>query len=271
MVDWNPITKEQALASNDFMTIYAASKKYAELSIWEWADKHPDVEMTVRECQLLLFLHSITIFPVNPPLVAGPYCHEFYADLDPKANPNSNPNSQPPSNKLILGFIFPNGTFTPHQNYVDVRDVAKAHVNAVGINFKSSSNSKSGAVERKRIIFSSPHEMDHGAVLKMIARKRPELTSENVGNSEGGRLNNGVPPGVKNPGMLKRLPCDFRRIEEVVGMKVEDFHTLEEVRKLVLNFSGVLTMIDRRSWTSLMTTWSMKRSGKPRVVKLVQV
>ncbi|KAF5364628.1 hypothetical protein D9758_005635 [Tetrapyrgos nigripes] len=188
---WNPITKEQALASNDFMTIYSASKKYAELAIWEWAEKHPHVEITV----------------INPPLIAGPYHHDFYPGPE-------NPTDQPPSNKLILGFILPNGTFSPHQIYVDVRDVAKAHVNAIRINILSTKSTS--VIGRKRVLFPSPHEMEYRKVLEMIKEKRPELKE---------RLNKGEYP--KNV-TLKRLPCDSERIEEVLGMKVEDFHTLEK-------------------------------------------
>jgi hypothetical protein len=30
------------------MVTYAASKKFAELALWEWADRHPHVEVTTR-------------------------------------------------------------------------------------------------------------------------------------------------------------------------------------------------------------------------------
>lgn len=45
-VDWNPVTKEFALTGGVEMLTYAASKKFAELALWEWADKHPHVEVT---------------------------------------------------------------------------------------------------------------------------------------------------------------------------------------------------------------------------------
>lgn len=44
-LDWNPVTKEEAIASGDKMAVYSASKKYSELALWEWAKEHPHVEV----------------------------------------------------------------------------------------------------------------------------------------------------------------------------------------------------------------------------------
>ncbi|EEB92703.1 hypothetical protein MPER_08750 [Moniliophthora perniciosa FA553] len=45
--DWNPITKDGALGSNNALDVYSAAKKYSELAIWEWSEAHPNVEVTV--------------------------------------------------------------------------------------------------------------------------------------------------------------------------------------------------------------------------------
>ena len=47
--DWNPVTKEDALGNKDEWAAYNASKKYAELAVWEWADAHPHVDVTTSE------------------------------------------------------------------------------------------------------------------------------------------------------------------------------------------------------------------------------
>jgi nucleoside-diphosphate-sugar epimerase len=48
LIDWNPITKEAAFSGTlPIMAIYAASKKHAELAVWEWADAHPHVDVTL--------------------------------------------------------------------------------------------------------------------------------------------------------------------------------------------------------------------------------
>jgi hypothetical protein len=48
VADWNPITKEEALTSENGLVTYSASKTFAEMALWEWADKHPHVEVTTR-------------------------------------------------------------------------------------------------------------------------------------------------------------------------------------------------------------------------------
>ncbi|THU94190.1 NAD(P)-binding protein [Dendrothele bispora CBS 962.96] len=181
--DWNPLTTEQAVASKDLMAIYAASKKYAELAVWLWAEKHPEVEVTV----------------LLPPFITGPYAREFF---DVRID------NQSISNKFFYGIIFPDGKFPLHSLYIDVRDLAKAHVNAIDA-------PPSSTIGRKRVLFSSPHELDYKDVVKMLAEKRPQLKD---------RLNKGEPPSSP----MKKLPCDFKRIEEVTGFRPEDFHTLEQ-------------------------------------------
>ena len=47
--DWNPVTKEDGLHSDMKQVTYAASKKYAELAVWEWAEAHPDVDVTTSK------------------------------------------------------------------------------------------------------------------------------------------------------------------------------------------------------------------------------
>jgi len=133
-------------------------------------------------------------------LIVGPYAHEFY-DLQI--------DNQSLSNKFFYGLIFPDGRFPPHSLYTDVRDLAKAHVNALDA-------PPTSAIGRKRVLFSSPHELDYKDALKMIGEKRPQLRD---------RLNKGEPA----PSPLKRTPCDFKRIEEVTGFKTENFHTVEQV------------------------------------------
>ena len=43
------MTREDALQTNDKFTVYSASKKYAELAVWEWAQAHPHVDVTTSK------------------------------------------------------------------------------------------------------------------------------------------------------------------------------------------------------------------------------
>ncbi|TFK37177.1 hypothetical protein BDQ12DRAFT_699174 [Crucibulum laeve] len=142
--DWNPITKELAIASKEVFDIYSAAKKYAELAIWEWAEAHPHVEVTT----------------IDPTFCYGPFTPQYPV---PAGDFNSF------STALnIYQFIQPNGTFPFSPVYNDVRDVAKAHVLAL----KSPPTSVIG---RKRVIFAAPHGFVFKDALELIERKRPEL------------------------------------------------------------------------------------------------
>ena len=58
--DWNPVTKENALHSGEKWVIYEAAKKYAELAVWEWAESHPDVDVTTCKSIILFFTLNLS-------------------------------------------------------------------------------------------------------------------------------------------------------------------------------------------------------------------
>ncbi|KAJ7101330.1 hypothetical protein B0H15DRAFT_927160 [Mycena belliarum] len=143
--DWNPITREEALSGNAFAA-YSGSKKFAELALWEWAEKHPHVEVTT----------------IIPSMCYGPFTTRYpipTADYTLLA-----------SNTVYLGFLFPDGSFPTYLPHVDVRDVARAHIGAL-------SSPPTAEVGRKRMILSSPHGWQAEQLVAYIAEQRPELKS----------------------------------------------------------------------------------------------
>ncbi|KAJ7887785.1 hypothetical protein B0H14DRAFT_3430394 [Mycena olivaceomarginata] len=182
--DWNPVTKEAALTGGIEMVTYAASKKFAELALWEWADRHPHVEVTT----------------LNPPFFYGPFT-EHLSIPTPDFGAIS-------TDLLVYNLLFRDGVFPPRTRYIDVRDVAQAHVRA--LNSRPTSE-----VGRKRIIFSSPYGWSVQKTVDFIAEQRPALKD---------RLITAVPQAQE----FDILPMDFGRVEEVLGLKVSDFHTVEE-------------------------------------------
>jgi nucleoside-diphosphate-sugar epimerase len=104
---WNPTTMEQAL--NNFALTYNASKKFAELAAWEFlSEKKP----------------AFSLATINPPFVFGPVIH----DLRSLDNINtSNARILSAANGGFKDKIPPTGSFM----WVDVRDVALAHVRAL--------------------------------------------------------------------------------------------------------------------------------------------
>ncbi|KAJ7757988.1 hypothetical protein B0H16DRAFT_1370677 [Mycena metata] len=180
--DWNPITREFALTGGNPMATYAASKKFAELALWEWADRHPHVEVTT----------------LNPPFFYGPFTPDFpVPDL-----------SAISTDLQIYNLLFKDGVFSSKTRYIDVRDVAQAHVHAL----KSRPTAEVG---RKRIILSSPTGWPFRQTVDFIAAQRPALKE---------RLITATPQGLP----FDVLPMDFGRVEEVLGMKTSDFHSTEQ-------------------------------------------
>ncbi|KAJ6632302.1 hypothetical protein B0H10DRAFT_1976889 [Mycena sp. CBHHK59/15] len=182
--DWNPVTREIALSGQNHMFTYAASKKFAELALWEWAEQHPHVEVTT----------------LNPPFFYGPFTPHF---------PLPSPDFGALSTDLILyNLLFPDGTFPTKTRYIDVRDVAQAHIFAL-------TSRPAAEVGRKRILLSSPYGWPLKKTLDFIVAQRPELMS---------RLITGTP--VEHPWDV--MPMSFERVEEVLGMKISDFHSVEQ-------------------------------------------
>lgn len=105
--DWNPITEEEAIQNP--ANGYRASKAFAEKAAWDFVEKEKP---------------NFTLSTVCPPLVLGPVVHY----LQTLENLNT-------SNQRIAAIMTgkakdelpPTGTFI----WVDVRDLALAHVKAV--------------------------------------------------------------------------------------------------------------------------------------------
>jgi nucleoside-diphosphate-sugar epimerase len=68
LIDWNPVTKEDALHTDNKFVVYSASKKYAELAVWEWAQAHPHVDVTTsKPITFVVSLKKILIKQSSPP------------------------------------------------------------------------------------------------------------------------------------------------------------------------------------------------------------
>ncbi|RDW90699.1 SDR family oxidoreductase [Aspergillus mulundensis] len=106
--NWNPVTWEEGLDSSN---TYRASKTLAEKAAWDFVEKEkPNFDLAT----------------INPPLVLGPVVH-YLSSLDAINTSNARISG------LVRGFnkdaIPPTGTFL----WVDVRDVALAHVRTIEV------------------------------------------------------------------------------------------------------------------------------------------
>ncbi|KAK9329338.1 hypothetical protein V1520DRAFT_279566, partial [Lipomyces starkeyi] len=104
--DWNDISWDEALKS-DGRVAYRASKKFAEMAVWDFVKTHKAP-------------FSVTV--LNPPLVWGPMKQEVSLSTLNTSNSyiyNLMQNTVNPDPSYIFGFV-------------DVRDLAIAHVAAIG-------------------------------------------------------------------------------------------------------------------------------------------
>lgn len=200
--DWNPTTKEEALQSGNPIAIYTVAKTFAEKAVWDWATRHPHVEITT----------------LCTPMILGPLTAQYFLLPEPDFDALV-------TDIAMFNLIAPHGAFHWNNFQVDIRDIARAHVLAL-------ESPATRLVGRKRLAFASPHSASWGQAVEYIAEKRPELR---------GRLITGTPPSR----IPDRLPLDFKRIEEVLGMKISDFHSWEQT---VLDAIDSLVQLEK-IWT----------------------
>ncbi|KAF8813958.1 NAD(P)-binding protein [Phlegmacium glaucopus] len=194
---WNPVTKEIALHGGSSISTYAAAKTFAERAVWEWAEAHPDVDVTT----------------IAPPFLYGPRPPQFI--------PLPKPDFESLSTSLMIyNLLFPTGIYLPRPSYVDFRDVARAHVGA--LDSKPEKN-------RKRVVFSSPHGLTLDHVLDIIKKGHPELEHRlitgPVPKFEHDRYDLDFERIKEVTGLSKE---DFHTLEETISDNVNDLLELEE-------------------------------------------
>ncbi|KAF7327140.1 Epimerase domain-containing protein [Mycena kentingensis (nom. inval.)] len=184
--DWSPLTREMALTCGVPILTYCAAKKFAELALWEWAEKHPHVEVTT----------------INPPFFYGPFAAH---SLKPAANDFAALST----NLQLYNLLFRDGTFPSNANhYIDVRDAAAVHVRALDSNPN---------IGRKRVIVASPEGRSVSQILAILTEHNPALAERVLAEEK-----------IPEAPWTDTLPLDFKRVENIVGMRKEEFRTPEE-------------------------------------------
>jgi nucleoside-diphosphate-sugar epimerase len=106
--DWNPITWEEAQSTDQHITGYRASKTFAEKAAWDFVQKESP---------------HFDIITILPPLVFGPGEHDVTLDSLNESNAQIW--------RIITGAKESKIPPTVVWRWVDVRDVAAAHVAAI--------------------------------------------------------------------------------------------------------------------------------------------
>ncbi|KAL1642565.1 hypothetical protein SLS58_005333 [Diplodia intermedia] len=176
--DWNPTTLEESLT--DAVAAYRGSKTFAERAAWEFMEREKP---------------AFTLTTLNPPFVFGPVVN-YLSSLDALNN----------SNKRFVGYL--HGMLLPTTFYawVDVRDLALAHVNAV----------EDPATAGERIFLTSSEQFCSKDILEIIDQEFPEFRHRLPARAEWDSV--GYPQG----GVYK---VDSARAREILG---RDFTPLRE-------------------------------------------
>ncbi|KAJ6558121.1 NAD(P)-binding protein [Mycena capillaripes] len=144
--DWVEVTKEQALEGNPFV-LYVAEKKFGEQAVLDFADKHPEMDITV----------------FCPPWIFGPFAPGFEHIIPEPDFAAFSTN----------GFVYQllradNVNYHSSPGVLDVRDVARIHI--AGLNPLTPDHPK-------RVPIVSPHPADFRDAIKYISDAHPELRS----------------------------------------------------------------------------------------------
>jgi nucleoside-diphosphate-sugar epimerase len=152
--DWNPVTADYAIANHDVVAGYNVSKKLAEQAAWKYMEENnPTFELTV----------------INPDIIIGPIMQHV-----------PGPKNLNETNEFAI-YSFLNGTYKdierikfPFFHFVDVRDVALAHILAM----------TTPAASGKRVILVSG-QISPQLVINVIRQNFPELKDRIIeGNPE---------------------------------------------------------------------------------------
>jgi nucleoside-diphosphate-sugar epimerase len=196
---WNPITYEQAL---DPALAYFGSKKLAEKAAWAFMlEEKPPFSLTT----------------ICPPLIYGPVMHH----LDTLNDINT---SNAFIRDIILGKFQKHIPSTPLYLWVDVRDVAHAHIQAL----------HAAGAESERFLVVAGH-YDNKAVIDVIRDEYPQLAST-------------LPPQIL-PG---DLPPDVYQYDDTKATKVLGlrYHSLRDSIK-----ATVATLLDKGDrWEKVVQT-----------------
>ncbi|KAJ5654441.1 NAD dependent epimerase/dehydratase [Penicillium lividum] len=163
--DWNPVTAEQAIEKNDTVLGYNVSKKRAEAAAWKFMEQNRT---------------SFDLVVINPDIIIGPMIH-----------PISGPKSINQTNQFAIASFIDGthkkieGVTFPFYHFVDVRDVARSHVDAL----------KNPSAAGQRILLISGL-ISPQLVANIIRKNFPALTDK-VPKGDPSQI---LPPGVHPTG-----------------------------------------------------------------------
>lgn len=184
---WNEMTMDEALTTTDAQAAYRASKTFAEKAAWDFVrSQNPNFSLTV----------------LNPPMVYGPIRHPV-ASLD---DVNT-------SSKRILNLLHGKPRHGPVGSpiYIDVRDLALAHVLAI--------EKPEAAGQRIFVTAGMATEKQMGDVIR---KAFPDIAA-NLRDDLDGSL---PPYGIDNSKSISLLGITYRSLDETIVDTVQSLREL---------------------------------------------
>jgi len=195
--DWNPATYEEAVSATEFHIAYRASKKLAEMEAWNWVRSPSSVNANGEKIDLTVFC---------PPYVLGPWVH-----------PVESLSSINTSNQIIRDMVLGVSKHSPvalrTPAWVDVRDLALAHVEAAYVRPETSN---------KRFAVCSPEKLSYQKAAQII---KEEFSAE---WAQGVALPPGAPPpatiGLDGSPIVKELGIEYTSLRECIVDLAKELH-----------------------------------------------
>ncbi len=185
---WNPITEQEAIENP--ANAYRASKTFAERAAWEFVEKEKP---------------NFDIATICPPLVLGPVVH-YLNSLDSINTSNERVRNMIQGRTKETG-IPPTGVFI----WVDVRDVALAHVKALEV-------PEAGG---KRFFVTAGH-YSNAEIAEIIKKDFPDLADK-------------LPAEIKSDKPADVYDIDNSRSKELLGLKYRSLEgTVDDTVKSLL-------------------------------------
>ncbi|KAF5321158.1 hypothetical protein D9619_001331 [Psilocybe cf. subviscida] len=178
------------------------------LTMEDAIDAHPFIvyEISKKYAELAVWEWAeahphVDVTTINPPFIYGPFATPSLPIAPGYFHGLS-------SNILVYNFVAPKGSYPPNPGNVDIRDVARAHTGAL--------RTPASVTGRKRVILSSPHKFVYKDVIELLKRERPQLADRIIQ----------TPPPEQT---YYNFVVDRKRIEEVTGLRDEDFVPFEQM------------------------------------------
>ncbi|ORY14252.1 hypothetical protein BCR34DRAFT_623385 [Clohesyomyces aquaticus] len=193
--DWNPITKEQAVENP--MNGYRASKTFAEKAAWDFVEKEKP---------------NFSLSTINPPMVFGPIVHHLES-LD--SMNTSNQRLVSAAQGKFKDEIPPTGVHL----WVDVRDVAEAHVAAF---------EKPDAANKR--FFTTAGYFSNKEICQIMKKKFPQYKDLPSDSTPGGDYPEGSTEkgvyGYNNKRSIDILGLKYKTLEESIVDSIKSFQAV---------------------------------------------